>query len=148
MTDLAVRDGEPFVGAQADEVLQDDVLVPLRRPRIGLDPEDLLPDQAGEQGLEIGLGTSGDRRQGGDREGPSQDGGVLQERTLVGVEAVEALADEGLQGLRHVQGPDRPGRAVGAAFLHEQAAIEQHANGLDRVQRDALGSLENPGAQV
>ena len=53
-----------------------------------------------------------------------------------------------MQGLRHFQRLDRAGGAVRRALLHEQAAVEQHAYRLDRVQRHAFGASEDAVAQV
>ena len=52
-----------------------------------------------------------------------------------------------MQRLRDLELADLAGRAVDGALLHEQAAVEQHADGLDRVERDALGAGEDLRAQ-
>ena len=41
-----------------------------------------------------------------------------------------------------------PVEPVRRALLHEQAAVEQHPHGLDRVQRDAFGAGEDAIADV
>ena len=53
-----------------------------------------------------------------------------------------------MQRLRHFERLHRPRHPVGGAFLDKEAAVEQHAHGLDRVQRDAFGAREDAVADV
>ena len=53
-----------------------------------------------------------------------------------------------MQRLRDLELLDRPRQPIRGAFRCEQAAVEQHAHGLDRVQRDTLGTLEDAVAQL
>ena len=53
-----------------------------------------------------------------------------------------------MQRLRHLELADRPGRAVGVSFADEQAAVEQHADGLDRVEGHAFGAREHTRTHV
>jgi hypothetical protein len=52
-----------------------------------------------------------------------------------------------VQRLGHLERVDLAGRPVDGPVADEQASIEQHPNRLDRVQRDALGPLEDAVAQ-
>ena len=53
-----------------------------------------------------------------------------------------------MECLRHLERLDGTGQTVTAVRSDEQPPIEQHAYGLDRVQRDALGALENARAKL
>jgi len=53
-----------------------------------------------------------------------------------------------VQRLRHLERVDRARGPVGWAVLNEEAAVEQHAHGLDRVQRHSLRPAEDAVAQV
>jgi hypothetical protein len=53
-----------------------------------------------------------------------------------------------VQRLRHLECFDRTGQAVRRALLHEDAAIEQHADRLDRVERYALCAGEDALADL
>ena len=100
--------------------------------------------------------SSSDRRaraeQGGEeslREGLADDGGLLQEAPLFGGEPVEAGRDERLQGLGDVEGADR--RRLARSWhppRTSEAPVDEHANGLDRIKRDAFGPDEDPVAHV
>jgi hypothetical protein len=54
----------------------------------------------------------------------------------------------GVQRLGHLERIDCAGRAVLVAVALEQPAIEQHPDGLDRVERDALGAVPDLGARL
>ena len=131
-----------------DDVLQERVLAALGRSRIGLDREDLLAEEAGEQGLELFIRQTGERLQPQLGEGLAEHGAVLDEPALVLGQAVEAGGDQGVQGLRHLERLDRPGGFVDVPLLHEEPSVEQHAHGLDRVQWHALGAGEDSLAQL
>ena len=45
-----------------------------------------------------------------------------------------------MQGLGHLEVADVAGHDVTGPLLHEQAAVLQHPDGLDGVERDALGT--------
>ena len=49
-----------------------------------------------------------------------------------------------MQRRRHGELGDVAGRPSHAVFHGEQAVGEEHADGLDRVERDALGTLQDP----
>ena len=53
-----------------------------------------------------------------------------------------------MQRLRHVERLDLACRAVDVALAREEAAVEEHPDRLDRVQRNALGAREDLAAQV
>ena len=60
MPRLAVGLGERLVGDLAQQVLEEAVLPVLRRARVGLDAEDLLAGERGEDRLELGLAAASD----------------------------------------------------------------------------------------
>ena len=69
--------------------------------------------------------------------------GVLQQRSLHGREAVEPRRDQRLQRLGDLEIGDVAGDDVTGALLHEDAAILEHPDRLDRVERDPLGALND-----
>ena len=123
-----------------DEVLEEGVLAPFGRARIPLDREHLLADERAEQPLELGFGESGEGGQALLREHLAQHGGVFEQPSLLGGEAVEPRRDQRLQRLGYLERLDRADRTVHAVFPFEQAPVEQHAHRLDRVERNALGT--------
>ena len=143
MLGLALLLRERLVGHVLDDVLQERVLAALGRAGVGLDREDLLAQQPCQQRLELGFGESREGRQAVLREGLPQHGAVLDEPALIGRQAVEAGGDQRMQRLRHLERLDRAGRLVDLSLLCEQAAVEEHAHRLDRVQRHALRSLQD-----
>ena len=118
---LAVAAGERLVGDAADEVLEEAVLAALGRARVGLDAEDLLPYEASQERVELGLGEAGERGERLLGEGLAEHGGVLQEAPLLGGEAVEPGGDQALQRLGYLELFDRRPWPVDAALLDEQA---------------------------
>ena len=104
---LAVALWERLVGDGPHEVLQEAVLAALGRPRVGLERDDLLAHEGGEQLVER-VGTEvGEREQRRPAEGLADDGGVLEKAPLCRREAVETSRDERVQGLGDVEGADR-----------------------------------------
>ena len=93
-------------------------------------------------------GGAGERCEALLREGLAEDGAVLDQPSLLCGERVEAGRDQRVQRLRHLQRLDRSGRPVDVALASEQPAVEQHAHRLDRVERHALGALEDAPAQL
>lgn len=53
-----------------------------------------------------------------------------------------------MQGLGDLERVDVAGGRVGVAVAHEHSAVEQHAHGLDCVERDALGAVEDAPPQL
>src|SRR5215208_4225109 len=134
---LALPPRDRLVGHPLDEVLNERVLAVLRRARIRLDREQLLAHERPEQGLELGVGKPGQRRQSLLRERLAHDGGILEQAPLLGGETVEPRRDQRVQGLGHLERADRPDRSVYVIVPLEQTAVEQHAYRLDRVERYA-----------
>ena len=95
---LALR--ERLVGDVADEVLEEAVLAVLGRARIGLDAEDLLADERGEQRLELGLAQPASAASACLRERLAEHGAVLEQPPLLRREAVEPRGDQRVQRLR------------------------------------------------
>ena len=143
----AVPSGKRLVRDVAHEILEEAVLAVLGRARVGLDAEHLLPHQRCEQRLGLDVGAC-ERGQRNACERLAEHGGVLQQPPLLGREAVEPRRDQRVQRLGDLERLDRPRQPVRRSFLDEQAAVEQHAHRLDRVQRDALGTRKDPVADV
>jgi hypothetical protein len=83
-----------------------------------------------------------------DRERLAQHGCRLEQRSLGGLERVEARGDQRLERLRHrhigeiVDGP------VDTVLEHELPVRHEHADDLDRVERDPLGARHDPPCRV
>src|SRR5207244_2592022 len=113
--------------------LEEAVLAVLGGARVGLDGQDLLAYERGEEGLELGPGEPADRRQPLLRERLAKYCAVLEQAPLVGREAVQTGSDQRLECFRHLERLDRPHWPIHRALLYEQAAVEEHADGLDGV---------------
>ena len=135
---LPLLAGERVVGDLSDEILEEGVLAALRRHGVGAQGEDVLSDQRREQRLELGVPLPGHGCQPAHGECPAEDGCVLDEAALIRGEAVEPGRDQRLERLRHLQRLDLAGEAEGMTFADEEPAVEQHADGLDGVERDSL----------
>ena len=61
---------------------------------------------------------------------------------------VEPRGDQRVQRLGHLERLDLAGQAVHVALAYEQPAVEEHPHGLDRVERHALGALEDALAEL
>ncbi len=148
MLRLPLAQRQRLVGDPLDDVLEEGVLAALRRARIGLDGEDLLAQQARQQRLQLRLGETRQHRQPLLRERLPEHGAVLDETALGRAEGIEPRSDERVQRLGHfelVDGADGPEHVPLAG---ECPAVEQHPHGLDRVQRHALGVLQDPCPEV
>ena len=142
----ALMPRQRLVGHMAHEILEEAVLAMLGRAGIRLDAEHLLAREGREQGLDVGVGV-GKPGQRVSREGLAEHGRVLEQPPLVCGEAVEPGGDQRMQRLRHLERLHRAGQPVRRALLDEQAAVEEHAHRLDRIQRDAFRPGENLLAQ-
>ena len=76
------------------------------------------------------------------RKGPSEHRCVLEHASLLGRKAVEPCGDQRVEAGWHVEGLDRPRGRV-AALVAPAAPIDEHPDGLDRVERDALRLVED-----
>jgi len=83
------------------------------------------------------------RRERVQRERLAEHGRVAEQPPLFWREPVEAGRDQCMQGLRHLERVDLAQQLVARAFLHEQATIKQHPYRFHRIQRHALGTLED-----
>ena len=118
---LAVGLRERLVGDLAQQVLEEAVLAVLGRARVGLDAEDLLAGERGEDRLELGLGAAPQRRERLLRERLAEHGRVLDDAALGRREPVEPRRDQRVQRLGHLERLDRPGRPVDGPLLDERA---------------------------
>ena len=138
---------ERLVGDVAHEVLEEAVLAVLGRAGVGLHAEHLLPREGSEQRLDLGIGAR-ERGERVSREGLAEHGRVLEQPPLLRREAVEPGGDERVQCLRYFERLDRPRHAVGGAVLYQEAPVDQHSHGLDRVEGDAFGAGEDAVADL
>ena len=122
----------------AHEVLEEPVLPVLGRTGVCLNPEHLLADERTEERLDPGIAPR-ECRECVESECLTEHGRVLEQPPLLWRQPVEPGCDQGVQRLRHLERLDRPRQPVRGALLHEQAAVEQHPYGLDRVERDTFG---------
>ena len=81
--------------------------------------------------------------QGFSRKGVAEDGGVLEERALLGGQCVEPGGDEGLQGLGDLEGAELARDVVEALTLDKHPTVDEHPDGLDRIERDPLRPFED-----
>ena len=132
--------GQRVVGDSAHQILQEPVLAVLGGARVGLDRQHLLAHERRQHRVVERRIVVCERRERPLRERLAEHGAVLDDAALVGREPVQAGGDQRVQGLRHLQGVHGAGRPVDAPLLHQVAAVEQHAHGLDGVQRHALGA--------
>jgi hypothetical protein len=68
---------------------------------------------------------------------------VLHAAPLVRREAVEAGCDEGLQRFGYLERLELASQAIAIALTHKQSAVEEHAHGLDGVERHSLRAPQN-----
>ena len=78
----------------------------------------------------------------------AEHGGVLEEPSLGRLERVEPRRGERLKRLRNRERLDRARGPVLVAAALQESAVEQHSHGLDRVERDAVGLLDDPLLQL
>ena len=131
-----------------DEVLEEAELAALGGQRVGPQRQDLLANERVEEFPQLCLVQARYGPEAGHGEGPSEDRCVLEHPPLLGRKVVEPSGDQRLEAGWHVEGLDRCRRLVGAALARQQAAVDEHADRLDRVERDALGSLEDLSAEL
>ena len=148
VTDLPLPLRKRLVRDVLEQVLEEAVLTPLGRARVGLDRQELLARQRGQEQFELGLVQSGQCGEAGLGEGPAEHRGVLEQATLLGLESVQPRGDQRVECFRDGECFDRPRRAVDIAFALEETAVEKHADGLDGVERHALRSVEDLGLKL
>src|SRR6476659_1450522 len=73
---------------------------------------------------------------------------MLDAPPLVRCKPVQPSCDQRLEGLRHLERLDLSGQPVRVALADEDTAVEKHADCLDRVERDSLGTLEDADPKV
>src|SRR5579859_6920285 len=133
---------EGLIGDVADEVLQEAVLAVLGRARVGLKRDDFLANQGVEQRIEFCLRELGERGERGARERLPEYRSILEQPALRRRETIQAGGDQRMQRLWHLERLDCADRPVDGTLLDERAAVEQHPDRLDGVERDAFGAGE------
>jgi len=145
---LPLAKRQRLVGDALDDVLEEGVLATLGRARVGLDGEDFLPEQRGEQRLQLVGRNARHRAQPLLREGLAEHSAVLHQPPLLRRQPVEPGGYERVKRLGHLELLDRSGRSIDGAVPRQQATVEQHAGRFHRVQGHPLGAFENSPAQV
>ena len=131
---------ERGVGNLPDHRLGERVHAALRRPRVGVELEELLPRELPEPRLERLARLAGDRREPVRREALAQHRCVLQQAAVLHRQRVQPSRDQGVQGGRDVQLGDLAEQLVPVGPRLENAPVREHPHGLDRVHRHALGA--------
>ena len=134
---------ERLVRDVTDELLEEAVLPVFRRARVGLHAQHLLAHERRQQRFELRLGEVRQRGEAGAGERLPEHSAVLQQPPLLSGEAVQSSGDQGMKRLGDLKRLDLADRPVRGSLEHEQAAVEQHAHRLDRVQGYALGASED-----
>jgi hypothetical protein len=93
--------------------------------------------------IELGFRKSAEIAEAEPGERLAEDGGVLNQLSFGRRKAVEAGRNQRLERVRDLEWLDRPGGRIDVPVLHEQPAVEQHPHGLDRVQGNSLGAIED-----
>ena len=119
------------------------VLSALRRPRVHVELEEFPPDEIAKPGLErlwiLPRHGGGSR----EREAETEYGRLLDQRTVGGIEAVEASCDQRLEGLRDLEMRQVADRPISTILGRESTLVQQHPDGLDGVERHAVGAFED-----
>jgi hypothetical protein len=110
---------------------------------MGLDREELAADERREMGREVGLVLAGRGGERGDRERLADDGRRLEQGAVRRVEGVEPRGDERVEACGDGERSEVARRAIGAVGQLEAALGDESPDGLDRVERDAVGPLED-----
>ena len=111
--------------------------------RVGLEDQDLPADEGAQARLEFGLGDPRHRRQPGQGEALAEDGGIRDQRPVVCREPVEPARDQRGEGLGDGQRRQVADRAIHPVVDRQAALGDEHPDGLDGVQRDPAGALED-----
>ena len=145
---LPVAARERLVGDAADEVLEEAVLAALGGARVGLDAEHLLANETRRSGSS----SASESPESAATDAfvnvlPSTEASCSRRRSS-GASPSRRAAIRPCSVSGTSSCVDLAGDAVDALLLDEQAAVEQHADRLDRVQRNALGPGEDALAKL
>ena len=139
--------GECLVGHLLHEGLEEPILPAFGGARIHLKSEELLANERGERGFQLFLASARERGDPCSGEGLAEDGGVLEQGSLLGRDAVEPGCDEGLECLGNGEILDRSGGFEPVALSLHEAPVQEHPDGFDRVERNAFGTIADPVAK-
>jgi hypothetical protein len=145
---LAVLARQRLVGDPLQQILEEGVLAALGRAGIRLEGKDLLAHESRDDAVELLAGEARQRREPLAREALAENRRILDKLPLLRPEAVEARGRKRVQRLGNVEALHLPGERVALSLALEQPAVEEHPHGLDGVQRNALGSVEDLCAQA
>ena len=135
---------EHLVGDRPQQRLRERVLTAIGREGIGADREHLLADEAFEQRAQSLLRQVCERRRRRARETAAEHRHRPDQVALLRLEGVEPRRQQRAQACRDVEVAELAGELEAIARLDQHAAVGQRPDGLDRVQRDALGLGDDP----
>ncbi len=126
-----------------DEPLEEPIAPDVGCPLIGLLDEELALDEPPEDRLDLLGRRRPDGRQRRRPECLAEHRRVADQSAIRRFEAVEPGCHEGLQRLRHGQAVEPAADLVRPVDRLELAAVDEHPEGLDRIERHALGPVED-----
>ncbi len=140
---VAPREGA--VGDLSHQLPHETVLPTLRRPWIVVDREQFAPYQRTKGRGEGGLLLGGNSRKGLRGEGFAEHRGILEHAPLRGREGIETRGNERLERFRDVEVRQLGPREVPIGTDLQSAAVDEHPEHLDGIERHAIGTLHDPG---
>jgi hypothetical protein len=135
---FAVTPRQRLVRDALHQGLEEPELPAFGRTLVRLDREELPTDEPLQRSAHRALVPAGQRREGVRRKGLAEDGGVLQQRPVLGREAVQARLDQCMERLGHVEVLDGTRGLETVPVATQQPSIEEHPDGLDGIERDPL----------
>lgn len=148
MTVLAVSTREGRIGGGSQQSLEKVVLAALCGARVVVEGEDLFGDQGVEHALDFLLRLVAQRGDPGRHKRLTVDRGVLEHSALCRGQAVESRRRERVQRLGDVELAHIAGQHIARPLLREQPAVQQHADGLDGIQRNPLGAADDASEEI
>ena len=148
VTRLSLPPGERVVRDLLHERVQELVLPSFGRERVGLQGQDLLADERCEPRPESRFVLAGDLSKPAEGERLAENRGVLEQASFGRFETVQAGSDQRVQGLRNLECLERSRDPVLTLLTRQHAAVEEHPDGLDGVERYALRPLADLGSGI
>ena len=136
---LPIALGQHAVRDLADQGLDECVLAPLGRARIGDVDEELAPDEVSQVRLELLFRIAGHGGKAREREALAEYGRDADEGPLCWIERVEPRGDQRLERLRHRERREVLRRDVAITLERKATLREERAHRLDGVERDPVG---------
>ena len=120
-----------------------------RRELVGADRQHLLANERAQQLVERSRVDVGDGLDRLARKAPAEHRALLHEPSLVRAEGVEPRGDEGRQPWWDLELAELADEVQGAVVgLRDDALVEKAPHRLDRVERDAVGTFDDPSSAL